>query len=85
MIVPFQLDIMISSPSSRPYEQEPSPIPFSPFSSSSRSLKLRGTEMISQIGSLSLLCDMNIPLAMDWNAVLERERREGEVAHGIYT
>lgn len=43
MIVPFQLLIIISSPSSSPYEQEPSPMPFSPFSSSSSSLKFLGT------------------------------------------
>jgi hypothetical protein len=43
MIVPFQWVIMISSPSSRPYEHEPSPMPFSPFSSSSSRRKLRGT------------------------------------------
>lgn len=44
IIVPFQLLIMISSPSSRPYEHDPSPIPFSPFSSSSRRRKFLGTE-----------------------------------------
>jgi hypothetical protein len=43
MIVPFQSLIMISSPSSNPYEQLPSPIPFSPFSSSSSRRKFRGT------------------------------------------
>ena len=48
MIVPFQWLIMISSPSSRPYEQEPSPMPFSPFSSSSSSRKLRGTTRVSR-------------------------------------
>lgn len=44
MMVAFQLDIRVSVPSSRPYEQDPSPSPFSPFSSSSRRRKLRGTE-----------------------------------------
>ena len=44
MIVPFQLDMRISSPSSRPYEHDPSPMPFSPFSSSSSRRKLRGTK-----------------------------------------
>lgn len=43
MIVPFQYIIMISSLSSNPYEQDPSPMPFSPFSSSSRRRKFRGT------------------------------------------
>lgn len=33
----------MSSPSERPKEIVPSPIPFSPFSNSSSSLKLRGT------------------------------------------
>jgi hypothetical protein len=48
MMVPFHLVIVISSPSSKPYEQAPSlSVPFSPFSSSSRSLKLRGTIDIS--------------------------------------
>ena len=48
MIVPFQWLIMISSPSSRPYEQEPSPMPFSPFSSSSSKRKFLGTVQHSQ-------------------------------------
>jgi hypothetical protein len=43
MIVPFQCVMRTSSPSSSPYEHEPSPIPFSPFSSSSSRRKLRGT------------------------------------------
>lgn len=43
IMVPFQWLIMISSESSRPYEHEPSPMPFSPFSSSSSRRKLRGT------------------------------------------
>jgi hypothetical protein len=56
-MVPFQLVIMISSPSAKPYEHEPSPRPrlalvleeavslkpFSPFSSSSRRRKERGS------------------------------------------
>jgi hypothetical protein len=43
MMVPFHLLMFISSPSCNPYEQVPSPIPFSPFSSSSRRRNERGT------------------------------------------
>jgi hypothetical protein len=43
IIVPFQSVIMMSSPLSNPYEHEPSPMPFSPFSSSSSKRKFRGT------------------------------------------
>lgn len=42
-MVPFQLLIKTSSPSSNPYEHEPSPMPFSPFSSSSSRRKFLGT------------------------------------------
>lgn len=42
-MVPFHFSIRMSSPSSRPYEQVPSPIPFSPFSSSSSKRNERGT------------------------------------------
>lgn len=55
MIVPFQLLMRISSPSSNPYEHEPSPIPFSPFSSSSRRRKFLGTAR--QISYALQLCE----------------------------
>jgi hypothetical protein len=42
--VPFQMDMVRSSGSARPYEMDPSPVlSFSPRSSSSRSRKLLGT------------------------------------------
>lgn len=44
MIVPVQLVMNTSPPSSMPYETVPSPMPFSPFSSSSSKRKLRGTD-----------------------------------------
>lgn len=45
-MVPFQLVIVISSESERPYEHDSGPSPFSPFSSSSNSLKLLGLMII---------------------------------------
>lgn len=44
MMVPVQCRMSMSSALSMPYETVPSPMPFSPFSSSSSSRKLRGTE-----------------------------------------
>ena len=44
IMVPFQFVINTSSPSSSPYEHDPSPSPFSPFSSSSNNLKFLGTD-----------------------------------------
>lgn len=43
MMVPFHFSIDISSPSCKPYEHVPSPMPFSPFSSSSSRRNERGT------------------------------------------
>ncbi len=51
MIVPVHRRMSMSSPPSEsmPYETVPSPTPFSPFSSSSRSRKLRGTAAGGQV------------------------------------
>lgn len=43
IIVPVQFVIIRSSESSNPYEHDPSPIPFSPLSSSSSRRKFLGT------------------------------------------
>ena len=43
MIVPFHFCMRMSSPSASPYEQVPSPMPFSPFSNSSSRRNERGT------------------------------------------
>jgi len=52
-MVPFQRCIDISSPSCKPYEQVPSPIPFSPFSSSSSKRNERGTGKRGWWGGIS--------------------------------
>jgi hypothetical protein len=71
-MVPFQLLIIISSPSSSPYEQDPSPIPFSPFSNSSNNLKLRGTSRCQLI--FPILIPVNSLFAID----VQGERRDGD-------
>lgn len=55
MIVPVQLLSSASSPSARPYETDPSPRPFSPFSSSSISRNERGTTTPDMAAATSAL------------------------------
>ena len=68
MIVPFQLDMRISSLSSRPYEHDPSPMPFSPFSSSSSRRKLRGTASRKELNenAVRYMREWYEPLAISW-------------------
>lgn len=72
MMVPFHLLMFISSPSWSPYEQVPSPMPFSPFSSSSRRRNERGTGQL----------ESRVPGGEGGEDDGEGGRREGEESSG---
>lgn len=75
-MVAFQRDMEMSSGSASPYEQDSDPRPFSPISSSSSSLKLRGRAIVSFRDKMEAVLQRRIR-----HLEREVERLRGELAH----